>query len=106
MRQSGLKVLQEIKNERDHSDRFVISTSPKGKKTCAVPLVAPAPPHGEPSFARLVLHYPKTKNKFIKAPLKHTICYVPLNDTLVSAMSVYPIPSEHNPIEILKFICI
>ena len=38
--------------------------------------------------------------------LKHTIFSVPFHDTLVSAMRVYPIPSGHNPIEILKFICV
>ena len=81
---------------------------PKGKKSwCmnsasrAAPCVAPAPSHGEPSFAGLVLF----KNMFIKAPLNHTTCSVPFHDTLVSSMRVYPIPAEFNPIEILKFIC-
>ena len=60
----------------------------------------------EPSFDELVRHYPQTQNKFIKAPLKHTIFSVPYHDTLVSAMLVYPIPSDHNPIEILTFICV
>ena len=70
------------------------------------PCVAPAPPLGEPSFAGLVRHNPQTKNKFIKAPLKHTIRLVPFHDTLVSAMRDYPIPSEYNPIENLKFKCV
>ena len=72
----------------------------------AVPFVTPSPPHGKPSFAGLVQHCPQTQNKFIKAPLKHTICSVPFHNTLVFAMCVYPIQSDHNPIETLKFICV
>ena len=119
--QNAIHVPQEVKKEPGRRDRYLISIPnlfryiPKREKNLvqmssasrAASCVAPAPPHdGEPSFAGLVQHYPQTKNKFIKAPLKHTICSVPFHDTLVAAMRVYPIPSEYNPIEILKFICI
>ena len=119
--QNAIHVPQEVKKEPGRRDRYLISIPnlfryiPKREKNLvqmssasrAASCVAPAPPHdGEPSFAGLVQHYPQTKNKFIKAPLKHTICSVPFHDTLVSAMRVFPIPSEYNPIEILKFICV
>ena len=86
--------------------RYIPEREKQMVHTGAVPFVAAAAPHGEPSFDELVRHYPQTQNKFIKAPLKHTIFSVPYHDTLVSAMLVYPIPSDHNPIEILTFICV
>ena len=114
--QNVIDVPHEVKKERGRRDRYSISIPnffryiPKREKkmvhTGAVPFVAAAAPHGEPSFDELVRHYPQTQNKFIKAPLKHTIFSVPYHDTLVSAMLVYPIPSDHNPIEILTFICV
>ena len=69
-----IDVLHEVKKERGRRDQYLISI-PK-----AVPFVAAAAPHGEPSFDGLVRHYGQTQNKFIKAhhflgPLSRYACF-------------------------------
>ena len=49
---------------------------------------------------------PKPKISSFKLSSSAPFARPPFHDTLVSAMRVYPIQSEYNPIEILKFICV